>query len=391
MPHIVIVGAGFVGLSTARRLQKSLPKDTKLTVIDGKDQFLFTPRLIDALENPDYPRTSLRADLRAIAKRDGFNFIQGRVTTIDREQRTLTYTVPTSSSRTETTTYDVLILSHGAQPCFYGIPGAQEYALPLKSEEDVHHLRDRVQQLLEKAERTTSNEERKHLLSFVVVGAGPSGVEAICALKLMVEKRCKEAHAALTPHLSWTLIQAGPDILPGFPTNLIAQAKQALITQGVNVRVGEAVTALNETQIATAKEMMDVGCVVWTAGIEPSRIAISPEIHTDRAGYLPVDATLSIAQNVFGAGDVILYREGNVVIPKNAQTAIKMSKTLANNVLRTILHKPLLPFHYASKGNILTTGKTGFLDLKFLLVQTRLTPFIRNALYRLRFWQVTGT
>lgn len=391
MPHILIVGAGFVGLSTARRLQKQLPKDTKITVLDSKDHFVFTPRLIDALQNPEYPRTSLRADLRAIAKRDGFTFIQGRVTAIDREQRTVTYTVPTSSNRIETVSYDVLALCHGAQPCFYGIPGAQEHTLPLKSEEDVRHIHDRVKQALERAAHAKNDEERKQLLTFVVVGAGPSGVEAVCALKTMVEKQCAQNYADLKQHLSWTLMQASPEILPGFPTNLVRQARQALAKQGITVRVGEAATGMNEGQIATATGTIDAGCALWTAGIEPSHIALMPDIHTDRAGYLPVDGNLSIAPNIFGAGDVILYREGNVVVPKNAQTSIRMAKTLAENILRTITHQSLVPFHYASKGNILTVGNTGFLDLKFLLVQSRLVPFIRNTLYRLRFWQVTGT
>ncbi len=391
MPHILIVGAGFVGLSTARRLQKRLPKDTKITVLDSKDHFVFTPRLIDALQNPEYPRTSLRADLRAIAKRDGFTFIQGRVTAIDREQRTVTYTVPTSSNRIEAVSYDVLALCHGAQPCFYGIPGAQEHTLPLKSEEDVHHIHDRVKQTLERAAHAKNDEERKQLLAFVIVGAGPSGVEAVCALKTMVEKQCAQNNAALKQHLSWTLMQASPEILPGFPTNLVRQARQTLAKQGITVRTGEAATAMNEGQIATATGSIDAGCVLWTAGIEPSHITLMPDVHTDRAGYLPVDGNLSIAPNIFGAGDVILYREGNVVVPRNAQTAIRMAKTLAENILRTITHQQLVPFHYASKGNILTVGNTGFLDLKFLLIQSRLTPFIRNALYRMRFWQVTGT
>lgn len=390
MPHILIVGAGFVGLSTARRVQKNLPRDCTLTLIDSKDQFVFTPRLIDALQDPDYPRSSLRADLRAIAKRDGFHFVQGRVTTIDREQHTLTYTAPTSSSRHETLMYDILVLCQGAQPSFYNIPGAQEYALPLKSKEDVHHIHDRVRRQLEAASHLNDHEAQKRLLSFVVVGAGPSGVEAICALKSMVEKTCEKTYTPLTSHLSWTLVQAGPEILPGFPTGLVAQARRTLATQNITVRTGQAVTAMNEERIATADHAIDAGCVLWTAGIEPSRIQMIPDIHTDRAGYLPVDAHLSIAPNIFGAGDVVLYREGNMIIPKNAQTSMNMAKTLSENILRTITHRPLVPFHYVSKGNILTIGTTGFLDLKFLMIQTRLVPFIRNILYRLRFWEVTG-
>ncbi len=388
MSHIVVIGAGFVGLSTARRLQKRLPRDTKITLLDSKDQFLFTPRLIDVLQNPRYPRAYVRADLREIALRDGFTFIQGHVTAVDRNTRAVTYTVPTSKTRTETLIFDILVLCQGAKPCFYAIPGTHEYALPLKSEEDVRHVHDHVERVLEEAAHSASPETRQRLLSFVTVGAGPSGVEAICALKLMVEARSKERYPKLIEHLSWTLLQAGPEILPGFPATLVAHTRRLLAAQGITVRTGAAVSAISLGSLTTAQGILETGCVLWTAGIEPSVIDLAPKIHTDRAGYLPVDSTLKIAPNIFGAGDVVLYREGNMIIPKNAQTAVQMSKTLSENVLRTLAHQPLIPFYYASRGNILTMGKSGFLDLKFFSIHSRFAPFIRNLLYRFRLWQI---
>lgn len=389
MTRILIVGAGFVGLSTARRVARALPK-AQVTLIDSKDTFLFTPRLIDALEKPDYPSSNLRADLRAIAKRDSFAFIQGRVTIVDRERRVVTYTIPTSVERTETITYDILALCHGAQPCFYGIPGAVQESIPLKIEADVHHIHEQIRALLQLASQEADREARKTYLSFIGVGAGPSGVEALCSLKLMVEELCREKYQNLLPELSWTLLQAGPQILPGFPPSLVAQTEDLLKKQGIDVRVGEGVTAMQDHVVATAKTTYPAGLVLWTAGIEPNRLTITPEIHTDRAGYLPVNPYLEVSPCVFGAGDVVLYRESNVVIPKNAQTAMLMATTLADNIIRSVRNQPLAYFRYTSKGNVLTVGKTGFLDLRFVVLQTRLVPFIRHLLYRFRFWQVTG-
>lgn len=389
MSRIVIVGAGFVGLSTARRLRRLLPAAT-ISLIDAKDRFLFAPRLIDLLEDEDYPTTSLRADLRAIAKRDGFGFIQGKVVNIDRETRTLTYTPPTSQDQPSTLTYDALVLCQGAQACFYGISGAAEHTIPLKSEEDVHHLHDQVRSLLEKAKGASTDETRKKLLSFVAVGAGASGVEALCALKQFTERVCDRDYTALKPYLSWTIVQGGPQILPGFPLELVNGAKTALERQGIAVKTGATVTAIQPDQVDTTQGSFLAGCILWTAGIEAVAIPLTPEVHTERGGYLPVDQYFVVAPQIFGAGDVVVYREGNMVIPKNAQTAMRMADTLAENVARSLRGSSLTPFRYSAKGNIVTVGDTGFLDMKFMVLQTRLAHVIRNLFYRLRFWQMTG-
>ncbi len=390
MSHIVIVGAGFVGLSTARELKKLLRSDATVTLLDAQDHFLFTPLLIDALGSPDYPNSSLCAELKTIAKRDGFTFIHGCVTAVDRVEQTLSYTASTAQNRVETLAYDVLVLCQGVRPCFYGIPGAQEYALPLKSAADVHRIHARVERQLKAAAQTTNDNERQQLLAFVAVGAGASGVEAICALKQMVETHCVQNYAVLKTHLSWTLLQAAPEILPDFPPRLIQRTHMLLAAQGITVCTGATVTAVHKTQVTTVQTAFAAGCILWTAGIEPNCITMTPDLQTDRAGYLPIDAQLAIAPNIFGAGDVVTYREGNMPIPKNAQTALRMASVLAKNVVRQLKHQPLLTFRYVSRGNILILGKTGFFDFKFLVFNTRFTVLIRRAFYRWRFWQVTG-
>lgn len=390
MPHIVIVGAGFVGLSTARRLRKQKP-DLSITLIDVKDTFLFTPRLIDALENEGYPRASYRADLRTIAKRDGFAFIQGYVNNIDRETKTLTYIPSTSNEIKETISYDLLVLSQGAKPCFYDLPGVVEHGLSLKTEEDLHYIHDRVRSMLKEAKNLATDEEKKYHLTFAAVGAGPSGVEGVCSLKTFVEKLCNtEEYSSLKPHLSWTLLQGGPQILPGFPTPLVKGAAHLLEQQGIAVRTGVSVTGIQPGKIITAQNIVPASLTLWTAGIEAATIPISPTIQSERGGYLPVDRHLMIAPNIFGAGDAILYRESNVVIPKNAQTAMRMAKTLADNLLHTLKNERLETFRYTSKGNIITVGNTGFLDAKYFVIQTKLVLPLRRLLYRIRFWQVTG-
>jgi NADH dehydrogenase len=389
MPHIVIIGAGFVGLSTARQLRKQKPS-LSITLIDAKDTFLFTPRLIDALQSTDYPREAYRADLRAIAKNEGFTFIQGYVNAIDRAAKKIEYIPSTSNEVKETLTYDLLVLAQGAQPCFYGLPGVAVQSLPLKTEEDLHHIHDRVRTLLKETDTLTSDQEKKRRLAFAAVGAGPSGVEAICALKLFTEALCDSQYPSLKPHLSWTLLQGGPQILPGFPMKLVNGAKTALERQGISVQTGVSVTGMNKGEILTAQNSIPANLILWTAGIEGVNLNISPTIQTERGGYLPVDHTFYLAPHIFAAGDTVLYRESNVVIPKNAQTAMQMAKTVTKNIIHTLENRPLVSFRYASKGNIITVGHTGFLDAKYFVLQTRFSLFLRNFLYRLRFWQMTG-
>ncbi len=390
MPHIVIVGAGFVGLSTARRLRKQAPS-LSISLIDVKDTFLFTPRLIDALEDETYPRTSYRADLRTIAKRDGFTFIQGYVNAIDREGKTLTYIPSTSNEIQETISYDLLALCQGAKPCFYGLPGVAEHGLSLKTEEDLHHIHDRVRSILKEAKTLSTDQEKKRHLAFAAVGAGPSGVEGLCSLKTYVERLCNtDEYSSLKPHLSWTLLQGGPQILPGFPLPLVKGTERTLEQQGIAVQTGVSVTGIKPGEVITVQNIVPANLVLWTAGIEAAAVSISPPIQTERGGYLPVDNHFKITPDIFGAGDAILYRESNVVIPKNAQTAMRMAKTLANNLLHTLKNEPLETFRYASKGNIITVGNTGFLDAKYFVIQTRLVLPLRRFLYRIRFWQMTG-
>ncbi len=389
MPHIVIIGAGFVGLSTARQLRKQKPS-LSITLIDAKDTFLFTPRLIDALQSSEYPREAYRADLRTIAKDEGFPFIQGYVSNVDREAKKIEYIPSTSNEVKETLSYDLLVLSQGAQPCFYGLPGVAEHSLPLKTEDDLHHIHDRVRTILKEAETLPSDQEKKRHLAFAAVGAGPSGVEGICALKLFVETLCDKDFPSLKPHLSWTLIQGGPQILPGFPTKLVNGAKIALERQGISVQTGVSVTGMNKGEILTAQTSIFANLILWTAGIEAVNLNISPKIQTERGGYLPVDHTFVIAPNIFGAGDAVLYRESNVVIPKNAQTAMRMAKTVTQNIINTLENQPLKTFRYSSKGNIVTVGNTGFLDAKYFILKTPFALYLRNFLYRLRFWQMTG-
>ena len=390
MSHrIVIVGGGFAGALAARLLGQRHDPDLDILLIDTKDEFLFAPRLIDALATSSTESKRWSASLEDLGKKFGFRFLRGKVEHVHQEGKTLTVFSDQTGSRA--IPYDTLILSPGAKTCYYGIKGAEEHALALKNSDDVVRIHQQVESLLRQAQQVTEPQAKRQLLSFVVVGAGPSGVEGIFALRTYLETWCKRHDPALFAFASFSLIQAGPQILPGFPLKMVHTISEELLRYKIRIFIGEAVTEITQNSLTTnLKHTLPTSLILWTAGIQPNSIPLEPDVHRDQAGYLIADNFLQVAPNVFAAGDTILYRENNQVVPRNAQTAILMGRTIARNILRSIRHHTLQPFTYSSKGNILVIGKTGCIDIKVTSFQTRFAPLIRDLLYRFRFWQLTG-
>jgi NADH dehydrogenase len=375
-PTIVIIGAGFVGLPAARQLRQRLP-DARIVLVDLKDYFLFTPRLIDALSG-DKNTAQQTASLPDIAKRDGFEFIQGRATNVDRERQIAFVT--DSNQEIQPITYDRLILAQGASTDYYHIPGADRFTFPLKTFEDVGAIHARIEEILEK----------KQPLAFAVVGAGPSGVEAVFALRHYLRARLSadpETFAAVRI----TLLQATPQILPGFPLAIVNGTMEELKQNGIRVVLGNPVEQIGASFLMTSSgERVDTSLALWTAGIRPNGIESLPTLKADARGCLTIDRYLQADPIIFSAGDCTMYRENNVTIPKNAQTALLMSRLIADNVVRSISHQPIQPFRYRAKGNLLVLDGTGFVDAKLFTFKTRLAPWIRDAFYAHRFRQIVG-
>jgi NADH dehydrogenase len=383
--NIVIVGAGFAGLMTARHLAKHAPKDVCIFLIDQRDRFLFAPRLIDALENPRQDVLEFTVPLAERCKKDGVTFIQARATMINRTMKCV------ETENGQNLPYDALVLCQGAKTNYYGIPGAEEHSCALKTAGDVTAIGQILESLIEKATQSADDTERRRLLSFVVVGGGASGIESLFAIRNRFTERCRELAPGLTALASFTLIQAGPQILPGFPLKMVNGARQELQKQGVVLLEGQPVSKIEPGRVTTANgNTINAGLVLWAAGISPNKIAIEPVAFMEANGAIQTDRFLHVEPNVFAAGDVISYQERNVIIPKNAQTAMLMAERLADNVLRTLDGRELLPFHYTSKGNLLTLGKTGYVEVKGFAFKTRLTSAIRDLFYRFRQWQITA-
>lgn len=379
---IVIVGAGFVGLPAARQLKARLGEAADVLLIDRKDHFLFAPRLVDALAG-DVNENQIKVDLGLIADRSDFRFLQGTVERVDRKNRE----IRVASRRIP---YDLLILCEGSRACYFGIPGSEEHTICLKQIEDVYRIHARAHELVEQAKSAASGDEKRALLSFVIVGGGASGVESLFALKRHLEQYCDRHAPRLKKYLSYTLIDAGPQILNGFPPRVVHGAIKELERNGIALRTGVAVSCVEDKCVVVLKERVPAALTIWAAGILPNVIPIDPEVHRDAKGNLITDRFLSIGPNIFAAGDAVTHQDHAVVVPKNAQTAIRMSRTIVENAVRSLEGKPLVPFIYKSVGSVLVTGSKGFIDFRAFTVKTRLAALFRDLFYRYRHWQITS-
>lgn len=366
MKRIVIAGAGFVGLRTARLLAGRL-RDTEIFLIDPKERFLFTPWLVDALAE-EKTIAEITKSLAQIAEQEGFTYVRGRVAHVDREKCLVD--IQTTSGPDRSLGYDCLLLCQGAQTSYYGIPGAAEYSLPLKVEEDVAHIHEAVRKLAEKGGGDVA-----------LIGGGPTGVEAAFALKSFANSK----------DINLKLLQAAPQILPGFTDGVVKRALREFKKRDIEVMVGDPVTAVEPGKISTASgASIRADIVVWCAGIQANTVPVEPAVETEK-GYYIVDNHMRVDHRVFSAGDVSNFKLHGVPIPKTAQAAMEMAEVLAGNIERSLTGRRLRPFKTESKGAIITLGKTAVTSLKFKI--TTASPFwvlVRNILYRYRFRQMTG-
>jgi NADH dehydrogenase len=365
--RVLIVGGGFVGLRTATLLAGGMLKNGEVTLVSSSKHFIFTPWLVDLLAG-SMPLEQMSADLSDVAKRDGFTFIHGSVTHLDQEHKKA---VIETSNGPQTVSFDVAALCHGCRTNFFGIPGAESYTYQIKTPDHVERLRAKLDTLSEQ-------------VSINVVGAGPTGMETVFALREYLQSKGKKAKISL--------IQAAPRILPGFSQKLVDHAKHELAAASVSMLEGDPVVAV-ETDGVRLKSGSKIAAqlTVWAGGITPNHIDTQPALPNDPTGSISVDRTLQAYKNTFAAGDVAgILNPGNAA-PKTAQVAMEMAPVLARNIVRFLEGRKLSTYKHHSMGVIITAGRKGLLEIGWKISFS--LPFlvwIRNQMYRFRFWQMTG-
>lgn len=349
-PHVVIVGAGFGGLYAARALRRA-PVD--VTVIDRRNHHLFQPLLYQVATAALNP-SDIAAPIRKILRRQkNTTVLLADTTQVDVERKKVGLTDGEIG-------YDYLILATGATDSYFGHEDWAPCAPGLKSIEDALEIRRRVLVAYEAAERTEDPERRSTWLQFVIVGAGPTGVELAGALAEISRRALARDFRNIDPTQARILLLEGLDrVLPTFPPQLSEKARRQLERLGVEVRVQKKVTGVDEEGVSLDDERIEAKTVLWTAGVAASPIAQSLGVPLDRAGRVQVmpDLTIPGRSDVFVIGDLAAFEQDGQLVPGVAPAAIQEARHAAGNITRAVKGKLYVPFRYRDKGMLAVIGR----------------------------------
>ena len=351
-PHVVIVGGGFGGLNAARALRKT---PVRVTVIDRTNHHLFQPLLYQVATAGLSPADIAAPIRQVLRKQRNTEVMLAEVTGIDTANRR----VITSEHDVN---YDFLVLSTGSQDHYFGHDAWRQYASGLKRIADATAIRRTILLAFEKAEMEPREEERAALMTFVLVGGGPTGVEMAGAIAEM-------AHIGLVGefrHIDTTkscilLIEAGPRILAAFPEELALRAQRELEKHGVIVQTGAPVEEIDAGGVSAAGERIPSRTVIWTAGVRATPVAEWLGIQGDRSGRVAVDYDLAVPGNpdVFVIGDAMKLEQDGQLLPGVAPVAMQQGHYVASVIRSRIADKgPPGPFRYWDKGNVATVGRS---------------------------------
>ncbi|MBX3070869.1 MAG: NAD(P)/FAD-dependent oxidoreductase [Thermomicrobiales bacterium] len=351
-PSVVIIGAGFAGINAARALKKAR---VDITIIDRQNHHLFQPLLYQVATASLSP-ADIAQPVRAIFRnQDNVKLVlMADVTAIDTETRQV-------QAGKSTISYDYLIVATGSQDAYFGHDEWAAVAPGLKSIDDAVGIRRRILVAFEMAEQETDEEVRQKLLTFVVVGGGPTGAELAGALGEISRQTLAREFDQIDP--TWAhiyLFEAGQRILQTFPEDLSRTATRYLNSLGVQVRTGQPVEEVTADGVVVGGKFVPAATVLWAAGVKASPVGAMLGVPTDRAGRVLVNPDLTVPglPNVFVAGDLAsLQGPDGKPLPGVAQVAIQGGTQAAKNIRHAIDGEPLEPFHYHDKGNLATIGR----------------------------------
>ena len=351
-PHVVIVGAGFGGLTAAKRLATAA---VEVTLIDRENHHLFQPLLYQVATAGLSP-AEIAWPVRGLVRRQrNTRVLLGEVTGVDRERHVVTMgdrEIP----------YDFLVLATGATHAYFGNDGWAVHAPGLKSIDDATEIRCRLLIAFERAELENDAEERQRLLTIVIVGGGPTGVEMAGAIAELARKALAADFRTFDPKDTRVLlIEAGPRLLPTFPEDLSRYAGRALRSLGVEVWLGRAITGCDAAGVMLGEERLPAGTVIWAAGVAASSAAAWLGVDADRAGRVKVDARLTApgSDDVFVIGDTSLTLDANGESLPGLAPVAKQQGAYVAEVIKARLagkaHAP--PFRYRDRGKLATIGR----------------------------------
>jgi NADH dehydrogenase len=351
-PHVLILGGGFAGLYAAKALRRA---PVRITVVDRRNHHLFQPMLYQVATaglNPSDIASPIRSILRGSKNTD---VLLAEAAGVDLSARQVRFSDGTSES------YDYLIVATGAHHSYFGHDAWEPLAPGLKSLEDALEIRRRVLLAFERAEREPDPVRRHELLTFVVVGGGPTGVEMAGAVAEIRSYALRRDFRHIDPaEATVLLLEGGPRLLPAYPPSLSAEAKKELRRLGVEVRTETFVTNIRPGAVEAAGWVIPTQTVIWAAGNTASPLLKQLHAPLDRMGRAIVEADCTIPGHpeVFVLGDAAAFdhQEGGT-LPGLCPVAIQMGEYAARAIRSDLAGRPRKPFHYWDKGQLAVIGR----------------------------------
>jgi NADH dehydrogenase len=351
-PTVLVVGGGFGGLYAARALARH---PLRVVLIDRVNYHLFQPLLYQvatAALSPGDIAEPLRAILRNYAN---VEVLLGEVTSIDTQARRV------KLADADELAYDYLVLATGGGHSYFGHPEWEPLAPGLKSLEDALEIRRRILLAFELAERETDPARRQALLTFVVVGGGPTGVELAGAIAEIARHTVSRDFRRFDPRQSRVILLERSDrVLEQYPPDLSRSAEQALERLGVDVRTGKGATDVTAESVRSGDEVIPTHTTLWAAGVQASPLGRQLGVEVDRSGRVPVQPDLSVPGHpeVLVIGDLASVRGSHgKMLPGIAPVAIQEGNAAADTIWRSVQGKPRRRFHYFDRGTMATIGR----------------------------------
>ena len=366
--RVVIVGAGFAGLFAARGLRRA---DVDVVVIDRHNYHLFQPLLYQVATAGLAPSDVAWPIRGILSKQKNATVLLDEVTGVDTDSKE----VLVSDGRLS---YDFLVLATGARHAYFGHEEWERYAPGLKSVDDATEIRRRVLMAFERAEMTSDAAEKARLLNFVIVGAGPTGVELAGTIAELASRTLASDFRRIDSRSARViLIEAGARVLPAFTEKLSTYARKALTKLGVEVLLGKPVTECASDGVVVDGEFIPSSTVLWAAGVAASPAGDWLNADVDRAGRVRVEDDLSVARhpNIFVAGDTAAINDAKgQPVPGIAPAAKQQGRFVARKIRSQVESKaPPPPFRYRHSGDLATIGRrSAVIELPFM----RLSGFL---------------